>query len=96
MTNIEQAIADIVAAQVAQAEKRILEQLSSVSSNTLSFSEACQYLHMSAYTLRRLCKEKRIPHRIHGAEGSKNPRYLFDSSSLDRWKKDEEQRNYQP
>ncbi|MGF7049118.1 hypothetical protein J2T13_003626 [Paenibacillus sp. DS2015] len=94
MTAIEQAIADMVAVQVADAEKRIMERLSVSSDKTLSFSKTCEYLQMSEYTLRNLCKAKRIPHRTVGAEGSKSPRYLFSSSSLDRWKKEEEDRNY--
>ncbi|HZG81584.1 MAG TPA: helix-turn-helix domain-containing protein [Brevibacillus sp.] len=61
---------------------------------TLSFTEACEYLRMSEYTLRRLCREKRIPHRTYGADGSKNPRYLFSTSSLDRWIRDQEEANY--
>ncbi|WP_433581423.1 helix-turn-helix domain-containing protein [Paenibacillus amylolyticus] len=96
MTSIEHAIAELVAVQVAAAEKRILESLSVSTDQTLTFSEACNYLSMSEYTLRKLVKSKSIPHRVHGAEGSKNPRYLFSSISLDRWKRDEEARNYRP
>lgn len=62
---------------------------------TLTFVEACQHLHMSEYTLRRLCREKRIPHRTYGADGSKNPRYLFSTVSLDRWIREQEELNYQ-
>jgi hypothetical protein len=94
MTALEKAIADIVALQVAEAEKRIMERLSAASDRTLSFSEACDYLNMSSYSLRKLCLSKSIPHRTVGSEGSKNPRYLFSSNSLDRWKRDEEARNY--
>ncbi|MNW58955.1 Helix-turn-helix domain protein [compost metagenome] len=96
MTSLEKAIADIVALHVAEAEKRILESLSAASDRTLSFSEACDYLHMSDYTLRSLCKAKRIPHRTVGADGSKSPRYLFSTVSLDKWKREEEARNYRP
>ncbi|WP_110930643.1 helix-turn-helix domain-containing protein [Paenibacillus bouchesdurhonensis] len=95
MTALEKAIADIVALHVVEAEKRILERLSVASDKTLTFSEACEYLQMSDYTLRKLCKGKRIPHRTVGAEGSRSPRYLFSSVSLDRWKRDEEAKNYQ-
>lgn len=96
MTSIERAIAEIVAVHVAEAEKRILERISATSNRTLTFSEACEYLQMSEYTLRKLCKAKRIPHRTVGAEGSKNPRYLFSTVRLDEWKREEEERNYQP
>ncbi|MEO2261203.1 helix-turn-helix domain-containing protein [Paenibacillus amylolyticus] len=96
MTAIEHAIAEMVAVQVAAAEKRIMESLVAAKDQTLTFSEACNYLSMSEYTLRNLVKSKSIPHRAHGAQGSKNPRYLFSSNSLDRWKRDEEARNYKP
>ncbi|MEV2910830.1 helix-turn-helix domain-containing protein [Paenibacillus larvae] len=94
MTAVEKAIADIIAAQVAEAEKRILERLSASTDRTLTFSEACKYLRISEYSLRQLCREKRIPHRVIGSEGSKKPRYLFSTVSLDRWAKEEEKRNY--
>ncbi|MDK8193742.1 helix-turn-helix domain-containing protein [Paenibacillus sp. UMB7766-LJ446] len=96
MTALEQAIADIVATQVSAAEKRILESLVADTDRTLSFAQACEYLSISDYTLRKLVKSKAIPHRMHGAEGSKNPRYLFSSNSLNQWKRDEEARNYRP
>ncbi|WP_458633494.1 helix-turn-helix domain-containing protein [Paenibacillus sp. CMAA1364] len=94
MTALEQAIADIVAVHVAAAEKRIMDRLSAESDRNLTFTEACTYLQMSSYTLRRLCSDKRVPHRTHGADGSKNPRYLFSTVSLERWKREEEDRNY--
>ncbi|MGG3282764.1 helix-turn-helix domain-containing protein [Paenibacillus solani] len=94
MTAIEKAIADIVAVHVAQAEKRIMERLSATSDRDLTFTEACKHLNMSSYTLRKLCLAKRVPHRTVGAEGSKNPRYVFSSISLDRWKKEQEMMNY--
>ena len=96
MTALEKAISDIVALHVAEAEKRIMEQMSAVSDRTLTFTQAMDYLHVSEYTLRCLCKGKRIPHRTVGAEGSKSPRYLFSTVSLDRWKREEEARNYRP
>lgn len=94
MTALEKAIADIVAVQVAEAEKRIMESLSTASDRTLSFSKACDYLNMSSYSLRKLCLSKSIPHRTVGSPDSKNPRYLFSSNSLDQWKREEEARNY--
>ncbi|NWL89983.1 DNA-binding protein [Paenibacillus sp. 79R4] len=96
MTALEKAIADIVALHVAEAEKRIMERMSTASDRTLTFTEALDYLRMSEYTLRHLCKAKRIPHRTVGAEGSKSPRYLFSTVSLDKWKREEEARNYLP
>lgn len=96
MTNIELAIRAIIVEEVAAAEKRITESLSLASGKDLTFKEACDYLQMSSYSLRRLCVTKKIPHRTVGAEGSKNPRYLFNSVSLDKWKREEEERNYIP
>lgn len=96
MTALEQAIRDIVAQEVAKAERRILESLSVAPDRTLSFSEACEYLHMSDYTLRQLIRQKRIPHRVYGADGSKNPRYLFSSRRLDQWIREQEEMNYRP
>ncbi|KUP23113.1 helix-turn-helix domain-containing protein [Paenibacillus sp. DMB5] len=96
MTALEKAISDIIAVHVAEAEKRIMESFSLSANQTLTLSEACTYLSMSDYTLRNLCKAKRIPHRTVGAEGSKNPRYLFSSASLNRWMREEEERNYRP
>jgi hypothetical protein len=91
---IEEAISNIVAIQIAAAEKRILEKLNISQDSKLTFTEACKFLGMSEYTLRILCKEKRLPHRIIGSEGSKNPRYLFSSNSLIHWMKEEEKRNW--
>ncbi|MBN2980154.1 helix-turn-helix domain-containing protein [Cohnella algarum] len=71
-------------------------ELHTVPDRTLSFAEACDHLNMSDYTLRRLCREKRIPHRVYGSEGSKNPRYLFSSRRLDQWIRDQEEANYLP
>lgn len=83
-----------------QLKEEILEELRAELNikpdRTLTFSEACEYLHMSEYTLRRLCREKKIPHRVYGAEGSKNPRYLFSTARLDRWIREQEEKNYQP
>ncbi|ARF67260.1 DNA-binding protein [Paenibacillus larvae subsp. pulvifaciens] len=94
MTAVEKAIADMVAAQVAEAEKRILERLSVAEDKTLTFNEACEHLQISEHILRQLCREKRIPHRVIGSEGSRKPKYLFSSVSLDRWVREQEERNY--
>lgn len=94
MSGLEEAIRAIVADEVAAAERRLRESLSVQPDRTLSFAEACEYLHMSEYTLRRLCREKHIPHRTYGADGSKNPRYWFRTASLDRWIRDREEANY--
>ena len=94
MSGLEEAIRAIVADEVAAAERRLRESLSVQPDRTIPFSEACDYLRMSEYTLRRLCKEKKIPHWTYGAEASKNPRYWFRTASLDRWIRDREEANY--
>lgn len=81
-----------------QIKEELLEELRSEivisPDRTISFAQACEYLQMSEYTLRRLCREKRIPHRTYGADGSKNPRYWFSTASLDRWIREQEESNY--
>ncbi|MEK4381139.1 helix-turn-helix domain-containing protein [Aeribacillus sp. FSL K6-2848] len=94
----EKAFAAIIADLKEQLKTELLQELRAEMNlspdRTLTFSEACEYLHMSEYTLRRLCREKRIPHRVHGADGSKNPRYFFSSSRLDQWIREQEEKNY--
>lgn len=96
MTPLDQLYETLVQSAAAEAERRVLEriQLNQAADRTLDLREAAEYLRVSDSTLRRMCREKAIPHRTHGAPGSKNPRYLFSSASLDRWKRGEEQRNY--
>jgi len=71
-------------------------ELGAAPDQTLTFAEACEYLHMSEYTLQHLIRSKRIPHRVYGAEGSQNPRYLFSSRRLDQWIREQEEANYSP
>ena len=98
MTTPEKAFAAIIADLKEQIKTELLNELRSelnaTPDRTLTFAEAREYLHMSDYTLRRLCREKRIPHRVYGAEGSKNPRYLFSSRRLDQWIREQEEANY--
>jgi hypothetical protein len=95
MSTLDQAIRQMIAEEVAAAERRIRESLHAAADRDLSFVEACEYLNMSEYTLRHLCRSKRIPFRTHGAENSKRPIYLFSSNSLDQWKREQEAANYQ-
>lgn len=92
--SIETAIQAIIDKKIAEAEKRIMEKLNVKSDVALTFKEACKYLNMSSYSLRALCRTKKIPHRSVGRDDSRNPRYVFSSASLDQWKKDQEQMNY--
>lgn len=92
--SIESSIRSIIAEEVAAAERRILDSLAVQSDMTLTFQDACKYLNMSEYTLRDLCRTKKIPHRTVGAEGSNKPRYLFSSNSLDKWIEEQESKNY--
>lgn len=97
---IEKAFSTIISDLKEQLKEELLEELRSelriVPDRTLTFSEALEFLHMSDYMLRRLCREKKIPHRIYGADGSKNPRYLFSSRRLDQWIREQEDANYRP
>jgi len=94
----EKAFASIIADLKQQIKTEILEELraelGAAPDRTLTFSEACEYLHMSEYTLRKLIRAKAIPHRVYGADGSKNPRYLFSSRRLDQWVREQEEMNY--
>jgi excisionase family DNA binding protein len=96
----ESAFAAIINQLHAQLKSELLEELraelGAAPDRTLTFAEACKYLHMSEYTLRQLIRNKRIPHRVYGAAGSKNPRYLFSKSRLDQWIREQEEINYQP
>ncbi|MCM3589652.1 helix-turn-helix domain-containing protein [Brevibacillus borstelensis] len=96
---IESMIVQAVTTLRRQIKEELLEELRSEIAispdRTISFAQACEYLQMSEYTLRRLCREKRIPHRTYGADGSKNPRYWFSTASLDRWIREQEELNYQ-
>ncbi|MEX2462030.1 MAG: helix-turn-helix domain-containing protein [Paenibacillaceae bacterium] len=62
---------------------------------TLSIEEAGEYMGISYMLLYRMCKEKSIPHMRAGVKGSKKPKILFCQSSLDKWKRQQEQENYQ-
>jgi len=95
---LEKAFAAIIDQLREQLKTELLEELraelGAAPDRTLTFSEACEYLHMSDYTLRQLIRQKRIPHRVYGYEGSKNPRYLFSQRRLDQWIWEQEERNY--
>ncbi|AEG59345.1 helix-turn-helix domain-containing protein [Desulforamulus ruminis] len=98
MTPLDHLYETLIQTAAAEAERRVLERIqlqSIVPDRTLSLKEAAEYVHISESALRQLCKEKRIPHRINGSDGSKNPRYLFSSLRLDRWMREEEEKNYQ-
>jgi len=96
----EKAFAAIINQLREQLKTELLEELraelGAAPDRTLTFAEACEYLHMSEYTLRQLIRQKRIPHRMYGAEGSKNPRYLFSARRLDHWIREQEEMNYRP
>ena len=97
MKPLEELFEKLVESAATEAEKRIAERLDCHSlgqEKTMDIKEAAQYLHFSESTLRNLCRRKLIPHRVNGMPGSKNPRYLFSSVSLDKWKQEEERKNY--
>lgn len=96
----EQAFSNFIFELKKQIKAELLKELRSeihhVPNRTLNIQEACEYLGMKEYTLRQLCREKKIPHLKYGAEGSKKPRYLFNTASLDKWIREQEEMNYQP
>ncbi|MDR9795249.1 helix-turn-helix domain-containing protein [Aeribacillus pallidus] len=92
--DLNKIIRSLIIEEIAKVERRLRKELQVGTDQDLSFSEACEYLHMSEYTLRQLIRQKRIPHRIYGSPGSKNPRYVFSRSRLDQWKREEEEKNY--
>jgi excisionase family DNA binding protein len=63
---------------------------------TLSLEEAADHMNISQMLLYRMCKDGSIPHMRAGVKGSKKPKILFCQSSLDKWKRQQEQENYQP
>ena len=87
-------IADLKEQLKAELREELRAEMSLAPDRTLTFAEACEYLHMSDYTLRKLIRAKAIPHRVYGADGSKNPRYLFSSGRLDQWIREQEDANY--
>ncbi|MGC5773658.1 helix-turn-helix domain-containing protein [Paenibacillus pabuli] len=72
-----------------------LKSTPSSEDKTFDADEAAEYLNISKITLYRMCTEKIIPHMKMGGKSTKRPRLLFSSNSLDMWKKEEEERNYQ-
>jgi excisionase family DNA binding protein len=94
--NLYRAIHSHIEEMIAEAEHRILAQIQHAAQpdRTLDFKEAVEYLHIPESTLRRMLREKRIPHRTHGSDRSKNPRYLFSTHRLDAWVREQEDLNY--
>ena len=89
-----QAFAELRKQLKEELREELRAELNNASGRDISFSEAMKYLGMSDYSLRQLCKAKKIPHRTVGRDGSKNPRYIFNTASLDRWKREQEKSNY--
>ncbi|WP_127585776.1 helix-turn-helix domain-containing protein [Paenibacillus koleovorans] len=92
--SLDAAIRAIVAEEVAAAIRILREEMAVQADQTLTFTEACDYLNLSEHTLRKYIRQKRIPHRVVGADGSRKPRYLFSTLSLDKWKAAQEAANY--
>ncbi|MMZ58291.1 Helix-turn-helix domain protein [compost metagenome] len=89
MTAIEQAINEIVAVQIAAAEKRLMERLNTAADKRLNVKQAAEYLGISEKLLYDMCKKKQIPHRKFGT------RIVFSSAALDAWGREQDKVNYQ-
>lgn len=97
MSPLDQLYETLVQSAAAEAERRVVERLKLTPiDRTLDLHEAAEYMRLSESTLRKMCREKTIPHQKYGAVGSKNPRYLFSTVSLDKWKHEQEELNYHP
>ena len=94
VSQLERAIKTLIAEEIHELEKRLQERVLVAVDKDLTFTEACEYLGMSDYTLRKLVHAKAIPHRTYGIPGSKSPRYIFSQSGLDRWKREQEESNW--
>ena len=55
--------------------------------STIRIKEAAQYLGLSEYLVRKMCKAKQLPHIKAGGI------YLFRESSLDEWMNQQESKN---
>ena len=55
--------------------------------STIRIKEAAEYLGLSEYLVRKMCKTKQLPHIKAGGI------YLFRKSSLDEWMKRQEDSN---
>ena len=61
---------------------------------TMDVNEAAPYIGISKEMLYKLCAANGIPHIKLSSTGSGRARILFSSSSIDSWKKEQEQLNY--
>jgi hypothetical protein len=99
MNAAERFFEDLVAAATAEAERRIMERIGPLlaqgNDRTLYIDEAAECLGYSVPLLRRLCTEKKVPHRRAGVEGSRKPKLIFSSASLAEYKREQERLNYQ-
>ncbi|RJX41037.1 DNA-binding protein [Paenibacillus pinisoli] len=94
MSSVEKAIRSIVDEVVAEAERRILEQIRLQPDKTMDIRETTEHLGVSEKLLYRLCQAKSIPHERYGVSGSKRPTIKFRLSDLEKWRSKQRSLNY--
>lgn len=92
--SIEAAIRSLVAEEVAAAEKRIIENLSGLTDETLDVPAAAMHLGISEKLVYRLCQQKQIPHERYGVQGSRRPVIKFRLNDLEAWRAEQRAANY--
>ncbi|MCR8633443.1 helix-turn-helix domain-containing protein [Paenibacillus radicis (ex Xue et al. 2023)] len=84
-------------AMKAELRKELLEELRAEMTvqpeRTLYIDEAAEYTRISEKVLYKMCQQKLIPHRRAGEQGSRRPRILFSTASLDAWNREQEKAN---
>lgn len=94
MKSIEEAIRELVAEEVAAAEKRLRESLLAQPDKTLTVPEAAEHLGVCEKLIYRMCQERQIPHERYGGVGSRRPTIKFRLSDLESWRSEQREKNY--
>jgi hypothetical protein len=76
--------------------QRIASQIPVAQDRKMTIEETANSYPISEKLLYRMCKEKQIPHIRMGVIGSRKPKILLSSATLDAWMKEQEQQNYKP
>lgn len=75
---------------------QIISHLPSSQERTMDVLEAAEHIGISKELLYRMSAASQIPHIRIGVEGTRKPKLLFSSLSLDNWKREQERENYRP
>lgn len=100
ITTLEVMFEELVRAASIEAEKRVLERIGNLvdtePDSTWYINEAADFLGISSEMLRRMCSQKRVPHMRAGSENSRKSRLIFSSRTLREYRREQEQKNYNP